>query len=180
MGAQASDLLAIGEVAERTGLSVATLRFYESAGLVSAERTAGNQRRYRRDELRRLAFVKAGQQVGLTLGELREALDALPRGRTPTKADWARLSRRWRERLDEQIGLLERLRDDLTSCIGCGCLSLQACRLYNPGDAAANLGPGSRYLLGDRPDDVPESVAIRAPSPPTPRRAAPRSRRSRS
>ncbi|MEO1063085.1 MAG: redox-sensitive transcriptional activator SoxR [Actinomycetota bacterium] len=150
----ATDLLTIGEVADRTGSTTATLRFYEQEGLIEAERTAGNQRRFRREVLRRVAFVRAGQRVGLTLAEIREALDALPEGRTPTTADWARVSRAWRTRLDEQIELLVRLRDDLVSCIGCGCLSLQACRIYNPADAAAVLGPGSRYLLGDRPSDV--------------------------
>ena len=150
----ANDVLTIGEVAERTGTTTATLRFYEQEGLIQAERTEGNQRRFRRETLRRVAFVRAGQRVGLTLSELRAALDDLPDGRTPTMADWARLSEAWRTRLDEQIDLLVRLRDDLASCIGCGCLSLQACRIYNPDDVASTLGPGSRYLLGDRPADV--------------------------
>lgn len=150
----ANDVLTIGEVAERTGTTTATLRFYEQEGLIEAERTGGNQRRFRRETLRRIAFVRAGQRVGLTLSELRAALEDLPDGRTPTMADWARLSRAWRERLDEQIDLLVRLRDDLSSCIGCGCLSLQACRIYNPDDVASSLGPGSRYLMGDRPADV--------------------------
>ncbi|MEM8906151.1 MAG: redox-sensitive transcriptional activator SoxR [Actinomycetota bacterium] len=151
---EADDLLAIGEVAERTGTTPATLRFYEDEGLIHAERTAGNQRRFRRETLRRIAFVRAGQRVGLTLTELREAMDALPDGRTPTPGDWERVSAAWRERLDERIELLVRLRDDLTSCIGCGCLSLDRCRIYNPDDIASTLGPGSRYLLGDRPSDV--------------------------
>ena len=150
----ANDVLTIGEVAERTGTTTATLRFYEQEGLIEAERTGGNQRRFRRETLRRIAFVRAGQRVGLTLSELRAALDDLPDGRTPTMADWARLSKAWQARLDEQIELLVRLRDDLSSCIGCGCLSLQACRIYNPDDVASTLGPGSRYLLGDRPADV--------------------------
>lgn len=150
----ANDVLTIGEVAERTGTTTATLRFYEQEGLIEAERTDGNQRRFRRETLRRIAFVRAGQRVGLSLSELRAALDDLPEGRTPTMADWARLSRAWQDRLDEQIDLLVRLRDDLSSCIGCGCLSLQACRIYNPDDVASSLGPGSRYLLGDRPTDV--------------------------
>ncbi len=150
----AYDVLTIGEVAERTGTTTATLRFYEQEGLIEAERTGGNQRRFRRETLRRIAFVRAGQRVGLTLSELRAALDDLPDGRTPTMADWARLSKAWQARLDEQIELLVRLRDDLSSCIGCGCLSLQACRIYNPDDVASTLGPGSRYLLGDRPADV--------------------------
>ena len=150
----AYDVLTIGEVAERTGTTTATLRFYEQEGLIEAERTGGNQRRFRRETLRRIAFVRAGQRVGLSLSELRAALDDLPDGRTPTMADWARMSKAWQARLDEQIELLVRLRDDLSSCIGCGCLSLQACRIYNPDDVASTLGPGSRYLLGDRPADV--------------------------
>jgi len=104
--------------------------------------------------LRRIAFIRAAQTVGLTLDEIRDALGTLPEGRTPTKADWARLSRAWRPRLDAQIASLERLRDELTSCIGCGCLSLQACALYNPEDLAASLGGGARYLMGDKPADL--------------------------
>ncbi|MEM9035723.1 MAG: redox-sensitive transcriptional activator SoxR [Actinomycetota bacterium] len=172
------ELLTIGQVAERTGTTPATLRFYEDEGLITAERSPGNQRRYRREELRRIAFVRAGQTVGLTLAELREALDALPDGRTPTMADWRRLSKGWRQRLDDQIGLLERLRDDLASCIGCGCLSLQACRIYNPDDVAATLGPGSRYLLGDRPSDVIDEPVTRKRARATPRRRGARSSRS--
>lgn len=146
--------LSIGEVAERTGVAVSTLRFYEAEGLVSAERTGGGQRRYPRSVLRRLAFVRIAQRVGLSLDEIRQALAVLPDGRTPTKADWARLSEAWRPALDEQIAVLERLRDQLSSCIGCGCLSLRACALYNPDDRAARLGAGPRYLLGDRSDEA--------------------------
>ncbi len=144
------DLLTIGEVALRSGVAPSALRYYEREGLVSPARSFGGQRRYERSVLRRLAFVRAAQQVGLTLEEIREALGALPQGRTPTKSDWARLSRSWRGRLDERIRILERLRDDLTSCIGCGCLSLRTCRLYNPDDRAADGGTGARYLLGAR------------------------------
>lgn len=142
-------LLTIGELALRSGVAHSALRYYEQLGLIHATRTSGNQRRYQRSELRRVAFIRIAQQVGLSLDEISEALSSLPEERTPTKADWARLSRRWRSRLDEQIGLLERLRDRLTGCIGCGCLSLQRCALSNPGDELAADGPGPRYLLGD-------------------------------
>jgi MerR family redox-sensitive transcriptional activator SoxR len=148
------EVLSIGEVASRTGVSVSALRFYEREGLLRSVRTSGNQRRYDREVLRRVAFVRAAQSVGLELAEIRACLDALPDGRTPTKADWARLSRQWRPRLERRIAELERLRDELTECIGCGCLSLRSCALYNPGDAAARLGPGARYLEGDRPADA--------------------------
>ncbi|MGH3400944.1 MAG: redox-sensitive transcriptional activator SoxR [Streptosporangiaceae bacterium] len=144
--------LSIGEVAERTGVSPPTLRFYEAQGLISSERTDGNQRRFRRDQVRRVTFVKVAQRLGLSLDDIRTALGRLPARRTPTKADWAALSRAWRPMLDEQIAILERLRDQLDSCIGCGCLSLKACALYNPDDAARSLGTGARYILGnDRP-----------------------------
>jgi MerR family redox-sensitive transcriptional activator SoxR len=140
------DYLTIGEVAHRAGIAHSALRYYEREGLVSAVRTAGGQRRYARHVLRRLAFVRAAQNVGLSLEEIRTALATLPEARTPTKADWERLSRAWRTRLDEQIQGLIALRDGLTSCIGCGCLSLRRCALSNPGDAVAAAGPGARYL----------------------------------
>ena len=143
--------LTIGEVARRTGLAPSALRFYEQQGLIAAERTAGAQRRYRRDVLRRIAFIRVAQRVGLSLEEVATALATLPADRVPTKADWARLSRQWRGRLDERIALLEGLRDELSSCIGCGCLSLRSCALYNPDDRARALGNGPRYLLGDTP-----------------------------
>lgn len=142
-------LLSIGEVAARTGVAPSALRFYEAEGLVSSSRSAGSQRRYARSMLRRIAFIRVAQRVGLSLEEIRSALCTLPESRTPTKADWARLSSAWRPRLDEQIAVLERLRDELSSCIGCGCLSLRSCTLYNPEDAAAGLGTGPRYLLSD-------------------------------
>jgi MerR family redox-sensitive transcriptional activator SoxR len=146
-----SDFLSIGDVADRTGVAVSAVRYYEREGLLTSRRTGGGQRRFHRDVLRRVAFVRVAQRVGLTLEEIRDALATLPEGRTPTKADWARLSRSWRPQLDEQIAVLVRLREDLTSCIGCGCLSLKACALYNRDDAAASLGSGPRYLLGDTP-----------------------------
>jgi MerR family transcriptional regulator, redox-sensitive transcriptional activator SoxR len=146
-------LLSIGEMAERTGVAPSALRFYEAEGLLTSTRTSGRQRRYPRSALRRVAFVRVAQRVGLSLDEIREALATLPASRTPTKADWARLSASWRPRLDEQIAVLERLRDELSSCIGCGCLSLRECTLYNPSDRAALSGAGPRYLLTDeRPE----------------------------
>jgi MerR family redox-sensitive transcriptional activator SoxR len=149
--------LPIGDVATRTGVATSALRYYEREGLVRSERTDGGQRRFHRDALRRIAFIRIAQRVGLTLDEIRDALASLPDERTPTKADWARLSRAWRPQLDEQIAVLVRLRDELTSCIGCGCLSLRTCSLYNPDDAAAALGAGPRYLLGDTSDDLPSA-----------------------
>lgn len=150
-----TELLSIGEVAERTGVAVSALRFYDAEGFITATRSAGGQRRFPREVLRRIAFIRVAQTVGLTLDEIRDALGTLPEGRTPTKADWERLSRAWRPRLDAQIALLVRLRDQLSSCIGCGCLSLQACALYNPDDLASSLGEGARYLMGDTPLDLP-------------------------
>ncbi|HEU0104055.1 MAG TPA: redox-sensitive transcriptional activator SoxR [Mycobacteriales bacterium] len=140
------DLLQIGEVARRAGLAPSALRYYEQQGLVTSVRTAGGVRRYPRSVLRRLAFVRAAQNVGLSLQEVRAALSTLPDARTPTPADWARLSRTWRARLDEQIDSLVALRDGLSSCIGCGCLSLRRCALSNPDDAAGAAGSGARYL----------------------------------
>lgn len=138
--------LTIGQLAERSGVATSALRYYEERGLISSERTAGNQRRYRQAELRRVAFVRSAQRVGLTLDEVEAALATLPRNRTPTKADWSRLSRSWRPRIDEQIARLERLRDRLDGCIGCGCLSLRRCALQNPQDEAAPRGPGAVFL----------------------------------
>ncbi len=138
--------LTIGQVAARSGVAPSALRYYEDQGLVTATRSAGGARRYPRGVLRRLAFVRAAQNVGLSLTEIRNALATLPEGRPPTARDWARLSRGWRDRLDEQIAALERLRDGLTSCIGCGCLSLTRCRLQNPHDVAAEEGAGARWL----------------------------------
>ena len=140
------DQLTVSEVAERSGFAPSALRFYERKGLVDPSRTDGNQRRYDRAVLRRLAFIAAARHVGLTLDEIREALSLLPDERTPTKADWTRISRRWRSRLDAEIAALEKLRDGLDSCIGCGCLSLQRCRISNPQDVVAPDGPGAVYL----------------------------------
>jgi len=141
------ETLTIGDFAARSGVAPSALRFYEKEGLIRAARTAGNQRRYLRSELRRVAFIKIAQQVGVSLEEIREALAALPDNRTPTKADWARLSARWRRKLEDRIALMERLRDQLTGCIGCGCLSLQRCNLINPADRLAERGPGPQVIL---------------------------------
>lgn len=141
-----TDLLTIGDVAHRSGFSPSALRYYEREGLLHTTRTSGGQRRYERSVLRRLAFIRAARTIGVGLDEVREGLEQLPDGRTPTKADWSRLSRSWRGRLDEQIEALVSLRDGLESCIGCGCLSLKRCLLSNPGDHAALNGPGARFL----------------------------------
>lgn len=141
-----SDLLGIGQVAVRTGVATSALRFYESRGLINSQRTAGNQRRFDRSTLRTVAVIKSAQAVGIPLNRIAEALAALPRGRTPTKRDWARLSKAWRNDLDLRISELLGLRDRLTECIGCGCLSLDVCQLYNQGDEAAKRGAGAHYL----------------------------------
>ncbi|MCZ6662602.1 MAG: redox-sensitive transcriptional activator SoxR [Actinobacteria bacterium] len=143
------ELLTIGELADRSGVATSALRFYETKGLIESERTAGNQRRYPRAALRRVSLVRAAQEVGLSLGEVAEALETLPHDRTPTKSDWEKLSRSWRKRLDRQIAELQALRNDLTDCIGCGCLSLKSCAIFNPADVIAERGSGPRYLLGD-------------------------------
>lgn len=144
---RSTDLLTVTQVSRRSGFASSALRYYEAAGLITADRSAGNQRRYRRDVLRRLAFIKAARNIGLTIEEVRAELDLLPRGRTPTKKDWQRISRDWRHRLEEQIAALEQLRDGLDTCIGCGCLSLQRCQISNPGDVASDSTPhGAAYL----------------------------------
>jgi MerR family transcriptional regulator, redox-sensitive transcriptional activator SoxR len=137
------------EVADRVGVATSALRFYEDNGLIDSQRTDAGHRRYRADVLRRVSFIRTAQRVGLSLDEVGAALASLPARRTPTAADWARLARRWGPRLDEQIAVLTRLRDQLDSCIGCGCLSLESCGIWNPDDTAADLGSGPRYLLGD-------------------------------
>jgi MerR family redox-sensitive transcriptional activator SoxR len=143
-----TDLLTVSDVAARSGFAPSALRFYERLGLLHATRTTGNQRRYERNVLRRLAFIRAAGNIGLSLAEIREELATLPASRTPTKADWQRISRHWRTRLDDRIAALERLRDGLDACIGCGCLSLQRCAFSNPGDIAAlsTGSPGAAYL----------------------------------
>lgn len=143
--------LSVGQVADRSGIAVSALHFYEANGLISSTRTEGNQRRYARDTLRRVAFIRASQRVGIPLADIRDALDRLPSRRTPTPEDWAELSERWRVRLDEGIDQLIRLRDDLTKCIGCGCLSLTTCQLTNRFDAMSAEGPGARRLIPGSP-----------------------------
>ncbi|ROR91045.1 redox-sensitive transcriptional activator SoxR [Nocardioides aurantiacus] len=132
-----------GQVAERAGVNVSTLHFYEREGLIASTRTAGNQRRYHRDVLRRVAFIRVSSSVGIALSDIAEALTSLPEGRTPTKADWARLAQRWRTDLDARLDRLHRLRDSLDGCIGCGCLSLVSCELYNLDDELAGMGAGA-------------------------------------
>jgi MerR family transcriptional regulator, redox-sensitive transcriptional activator SoxR len=139
--------LTIGELAARSGVATSALRYYDRLGLIPAARSTGNQRRYPRSALRRVAFVRVAQRVGVTLEEIANALASLPDDRTPTKADWERLSRAWKAQLDERIELMERLRDRLTGCIGCGCLSLRTCTLYNPADVLAADGTGPRIML---------------------------------
>ncbi len=143
--------MTIGEVSRRSGVASSALRFYEQRGLIASERAGSGHRRYPRSVLRRIAFVVFAQRVGLTLEEIGAELAKLPPGRVPTRRDWSRLSEGWSARIDRRIAELERLRAGLTECIGCGCLSLERCRLANPGDRAASLGPGPRYWVGDRP-----------------------------
>jgi MerR family redox-sensitive transcriptional activator SoxR len=146
-------LLTIGELSRRTGLSVSAIRFYEARGLVSAIRTSGNQRRFLRFDIRRLSFALIAQRFGLSLAEIEAEMATLPLGRAPTRADWQAISTRLRDALDARIAMLEKTRDLLDGCIGCGCLSLDNCALYNPGDRAARAGSGPRFLLGDRASD---------------------------
>ncbi|MGN6526505.1 MAG: redox-sensitive transcriptional activator SoxR [Burkholderiaceae bacterium] len=142
--------LSVGEVARRSGVAVSTIHFYEAQGLVASRRTAGNQRRYPRAALRRVAFVRVAQRVGISLADIAAALAELPDGSAPTRADWTRLSARWRAELDERMAQLKRLRDTLDDCIGCGCLSIDRCRLRNPADRLAAEGAGPRRLLAGR------------------------------
>jgi len=141
--------LSAGEVAMRSGVAVSTVHFYEAKGLVEGWRSAGNQRRYGRDVLRRVAIIKVAQRLGLPLSMIKRAIDSLPGGRTPTAKDWKRLSAEWRNELDRRIVLLQKLRDQLESCIGCGCLSLKVCQLRNPGDSMSDRGPGPQLLAAD-------------------------------
>jgi MerR family transcriptional regulator, redox-sensitive transcriptional activator SoxR len=155
------DLFTVSEIAKRSGFAGSAIRFYESQGLITATRTSGGQRRFERQMLRRLAFIRAARNVGLSLEEVADALAKLPEARTPTRADWAALSKTWRTRLDDQIAGLTALRDNLDSCIGCGCLSLNRCAISNPADRAAVAGPGAVYL----------PKTLRRPAVPRPPRA---------
>ena len=189
-------LFTIGELARRTGMATSALRFYEAEGLIGAVRTDSGHRRFYRSTTRRVAFILFAQRLGLTLDEIRTELNSLPRNAAPDRSDWLRLSRNWNARVDERIAQLERLKRDLTDCIGCGCLSLERCHVLNPGDAAAALGPGPRWWLGDQPlthqpaahqppsaqTSIPEpeqpplpAASERATSPPPSRRGAPAS-----
>ena len=156
-----SELLTIGEVARRSGVASSALRFYEQRGLISSERAGSGHRRYPRPVLRRIAFIVFAQHVGLTLEQIGAELATLPPHRVPTRRDWARLSSWWSAQIDERIAELERLKLGLTECIGCGCLSLDRCRLANPGDLAGRLGPGPRYWIGDHRAAEPDKRAVR-------------------
>jgi MerR family transcriptional regulator, redox-sensitive transcriptional activator SoxR len=145
------ELLTIGEVSKRSGVAASALRFYEERGLIASHRAGSGHRRYPRPVLRRIAFIVFAQKVGLTLDEIGAELAKLPPDRAPTRRDWARLTKTWSARIDDRIAELRRLQRGLTECIGCGCLSLDRCKLANPGDRAATLGPGPRYWIGDRP-----------------------------
>lgn len=146
--------LSIGQISDRTGLAPSAIRYYEDEGLVAPFRNAGGQRRYDRADIRRLSFVMISQQLGFSIKQVKDALASLPDNRTPTKADWERLSRRFREDLNARIAQMEALRDKLDGCIGCGCLSLKACKLYNPQDRIRHKGRGPRYILGDSASEV--------------------------
>ena len=141
--------LTISDVSRRTGVATSALRYYEDLGLIESSRTEGNQRRFERSTIRTVSVIKAAQEVGLSLSEISAALDSLPDGRTPTTGDWSRLAAGWRENLDERIRELIALRDELGDCIGCGCLSLRSCAIFNPDDRVAAAGPGARYIIGD-------------------------------
>lgn len=146
--------ISIGNLADRTGLAVSAIRYYEEMGLVHPERNAGGQRRFLKSDIRRLSFVLISQKFGFTIEQIREQFDALPDRKTPNARDWRRISKTFRVELDEKIDTLTRLRDNLDGCIGCGCLSLTKCKLYNPDDKAASKGTGPRYLMGDRSDEI--------------------------
>ncbi len=150
-GARRSGGFSIGQIAERTGLAVSAIRYYEEQGLVKPERNAGGQRRFEPADIRRLSFVRITQEFGFTIAQIRAQLEQLPQNRTPTKRDWGKISRGFRRVLDDKIATLTHLRDTLDGCIGCGCLSLKKCALYNPQDSAGKHGAGPRYLMGNRP-----------------------------
>ncbi len=149
--------ISIGEFAKRAGVKASALRFYEDEGLIRSVRSESGRRHFARSDLRRVAFIQAAQSVGLTLKDVKRTLSSLPDGRTPTKADWQKMSKTWVPLIDDEIAKLVRLREALSSCIGCGCLSLQVCALYNPDDAASRLGRGARYLKGDKASDAVEA-----------------------
>lgn len=151
----AKEFMTIGDAAQRSGVATSTLRFYESRGLISSIRVTGNHRRYHRAMLRRIAIIRVAQTLGLSLREIGAAFATLPDKRTPTRKDWAKLSATWGRKLDQRIADLQNLRGRLSGCIGCGCLSLTHCSLYNAGDGAADLGSGPRYLMGDSPVTKP-------------------------
>ena len=146
--------LSIGDLAARTGVAITAIRFYEEEGLLQPLRNSGGQRRFRRGDIRRLSFIKITQQLGFSLADIKDALSSLPDGRTPTRADWQRLSKQFIKDIDERIAGLTLLRENLSACIGCGCLSMKSCALYNPHDAASSLGVGARYLMGDSSADI--------------------------
>ena len=154
-------LLAIGALAERTGVSISAIRFYEGKDLIASERASSGHRRFRKSVIRRLSFILISQRLGYSLDEIKAQLDRLPDKRTPTERDWNRLANQFATDIDERIAGLQLLRSKLGECIGCGCLSLEKCRMWNPDDAAAELGDGPRYLLGDTADDLPVSVRPR-------------------
>jgi MerR family transcriptional regulator, redox-sensitive transcriptional activator SoxR len=161
------DELTVGQLADRSGASVSALRFYERQGLIASRRTPGNQRRYRRDTLRRVALIRIAQRVGIPLADIRDALEQLPGGRTPGRQDWQRLSQHWRAALEERIRRLQQLRDDFTDCVGCGCLSIDRCALANPYDRLAAEGPGPRRLLGPAAGCCREDVETGGRAPTT-------------
>ncbi len=154
-------LLAIGAVAQRTGVAISAIRFYEGKGLISSERASSGHRRFRKSVIRRLSFILISQRLGYSLDEIKAQLDRLPNKRTPTERDWNQLANQFATDIDERIAGLQLLRRKLDECIGCGCLSLEKCRMWNPGDAASELGDGPRYLLGDTAEDLPVSIRPR-------------------
>ncbi|MFC4293164.1 redox-sensitive transcriptional activator SoxR [Sphingorhabdus arenilitoris] len=148
---RSTDRLSIGELSLRTGISVSAIRFYEAKGLIEPMRSAGNQRLFFRSDIRRLSFILIAQHIGLKINKIREELSGLPSGRTPSQSDWKKIGAKLRQNLDDQIAQLQQTRQNLDGCIGCGCLSLKKCALYNPGDKAARFGSGPRYTMGDQP-----------------------------
>jgi MerR family transcriptional regulator, redox-sensitive transcriptional activator SoxR len=163
--AMSDPFILIGVLAQRAGVAASALRFYETQGLLVSTRSSGGQRQYPRSALRRVAFIRAAQAVGLSLDDIQAALATLPEQRTPTQADWQRLSKQWQPMLNARIAALTQLRDQLSACIGCGCLSLQRCKLYNPQDVAATRGHGPRFLMGDKSADVMANFRAQNPLP---------------